>query len=154
MSRPRKVKLAATRVVGPNHAVLTLHSEGGRAHLHRREVCAECPWRLDSPLGRFPAGAYAASAPTAYDASFHTFSCHMSGADRPATCAGFILQQGVHNIGVRIALAYRGLDLGKIKRTVPLFETYRAMAVANGVAPDDPALALCRDDAQVDEPEA
>lgn len=26
-----------------------------------------------------------------------------------------------------------------------LFENYRAMAIANGVAPDDPILAPCRD---------
>jgi hypothetical protein len=46
---------------------------------------------------------------------------------------------------VRIAMACRGLDLDRVHSDVPLFPNYRLMAIANGVAADDPVLALCRD---------
>jgi hypothetical protein len=87
------------------------------------------------------------SAPTAYDAAMSTFECHMSPASAPQTCAGFLLSSGaLHNILVRLRLADGRLDLDKIKDAgLRLFKSYRAMAIANRVAPDDPVLAPCRD---------
>jgi hypothetical protein len=71
----------------------------------------------------------------------------MSPASAPQTCAGFLLSPGaLHNLIVRLRFSEGRLDLDKIKSAgLELFKTYRAMAVANGVAPDDPVLKPCRD---------
>jgi hypothetical protein len=60
-------------------------------------------------------------------------------------CAGFLLRGADHNLAVRL-----GYYNGRFKDDVSddglaLHANYRAMAVANGVDPDDPALADCRD---------
>ena len=117
--------------------------EGGKGS-YRRQPCSKCPWRVDA-TGEFPAEACRHSAGTAYDMAQHTFGCHESGAQKPATCAGFLLRGGAHNLSVRL-----GYMTGRIKDDVrdgghQLHENYRAMAIANGVAPDDEILALCRD---------
>jgi hypothetical protein len=150
MARPRKrtVTHVATRVAGPDHAVLTLHSSGGAKHGHCTRVCAQCPWRLDSPVGEFPAEAYRHSAPTAYDGAMTTFACHMAGAEAPATCAGFLLKNADNNIAVRLSMMTSRLDPSDIRETVPLYESYRAMAEANGVEPNDPVLSPCRSNAE------
>ena len=144
MSR-RKTRIENVRHCGDGeHAVISLISDKDGKGWNRREPCGQCPWRTDLPTGEFPAEAFRISATTAYDAAFNTFACHMSGKDKPATCAGFLLRNADNNIGVRLA-AMRG----DIKRPVtdggfPLYDSYRAMAEANGVAPDDPVLDLCR----------
>lgn len=143
----RKARPVDMRMAGPDHAVTTVVSGDGT---YRREVCPECPWRKDAPLGAFPAEAYRLSAPTAYDMADRTFACHMAGTERTQVCAGFLMAQGGHNLNVRIACMGGRIDLSAVRRTVPIHRSYRAMAVANGVAPDDPALARCRDDGQVD----
>lgn len=76
--------------------------------------------------------------------SQHTFGCHRSGKDRPATCAGFLLQGAEHNLAVRL-----GMFNGTYKQDVSdggieLHASYRDMAIANGVDKDDPSLSLCR----------
>jgi hypothetical protein len=107
--------------------------------------CPECPWRTDSPLGRFPADAYRESAPTSYDMAERTFGCHMSGADKPATCAGFLLRNADHNLAVRLACLSGTIDLADVDEGgIPLYRSYRAMAVANGVPARDPSLAPSR----------
>ena len=46
--------------------------------------------------------------------------------------------------------ASRGvLNPAEISSPYPLYETYREMAIANGVSPDEPALVPCRDDGQI-----
>lgn len=60
-------------------------------------------------------------------------------------CAGFALRGAAHNLGARLAARAGRLRLEAIESPYPLHDSYRAMAVANGVAPDDPALAACRD---------
>lgn len=108
---------------------------------YRREPCHGCPWRIDQ-TGEFSAEAFRISALTAYDASFELFACHESGVEKPA-CAGFLLQNSMNNIGARL----RGIAGGPDCRSpVALHPSYRAMAVANGVAPDDPILTRCRAD--------
>jgi hypothetical protein len=75
----------------------------------------------------------------------HQFACHMSGSVKPATCAGFLLRGATHNIGFRLALITGKINPNEIRDTVPLHHSYRAMAIANGVASDDPALQHCHD---------
>ena len=63
---------------------------------------------------------------------------------KPQTCAGFLLRNSTHNLGVRLRLM-RGEGFGDVHDDgVALHENYRAMAIANGVEPDDPALRECR----------
>lgn len=129
------------RPADANNQVVTV--EGGKGS-YRRRPCAKCPWRIDA-TGEFPAEAFRHSASTAHDMAQHTFGCHEAGSKRPATCAGFLLKGGDHNLAVRL-----GFMTGRFKGDVEdgghaLHENYRAMAIANGVPAEDAALAVCRD---------
>lgn len=131
------------RMAGPEHMVLNVLIRR-ETHPCRYEPCEQCPWRKDQ-VGNFPPEPFRVSAHTAYDAAVPMFGCHMSKPASPLTCAGFLLSAGaLHNIGVRLGLT-RGLALDKVTSSVPLFSSYREMAIANGVAPDDFVLARCRD---------
>lgn len=144
MSKRKKPQVTKVRRADENHQVTTVES-GGTAY--RRTPCDECPWRRDSPVGAFPAEAYRISAPTAYDMARNTFACHMSGVKTPAICAGFLLRGADDNMAVRIAVMNRTIDFRKISDGgCDLYESYREMAEANGVDPDDPVLAPCRGD--------
>lgn len=111
---------------------------------HCKMPCAECPWQKDAPLGHFPPERYVALARTAYDMSAIVFSCHMSKDTQPVACAGFLINGAAHNFTVRMAIR-KDFDWNAIRSERPLFANYREMAIANGVDPDDPALAECRD---------
>ena len=139
----KRANITGRHACGDTHEVVTV--EGGPS-TYRREPCDECPWRKDLRAGAFPAEAFRHSANTAHDASLHMFGCHMSPSNRPQTCAGFILKNSVHNLGVRIATSSGRIDPSKVSSRVPLYDSYREMAVANGVSADDPALAKCRSD--------
>ena len=140
----RGANIVNVRPAGDDHQVVTVHSQKGDSWPYRKEPCAQCPWRKDA-TGVFPAEAFRHSAYTAYDMNVHTFACHDSGAQKPAVCAGFLLRGADHNMAVRLAAMsgkYRyDMDDGGHE----LHESYRAMAVANGVSPDDPVLMECRD---------
>jgi hypothetical protein len=101
-----------------------------------------CPWRRDAPPGQFPAEAFRLSAATAYDMAERTFGCHSTGTANVLTCAGFLLRGAGDNLEVRLWDA----DLSVVASDVELYDSYREMAIANGVAPDDPALTPCRGD--------
>lgn len=135
-----KAKITNVKPAGPTAQVVTVTGGGAR---YRREVCEQCPWRIDQ-TGSFPAEAFRHSANTAYDMATHTFACHMNGADKPATCAGFLLRGSTHNLAVRLRLVRELIDLGQVRETVPLHDSYRAMAIANGVDATDPVLEPCR----------
>lgn len=137
-----KPKITAARPAGVAHQVLTI--EGGSGRTYRRQPCATCPWRVDA-VGEFPAEAFRHSANTAEDMAAHSFGCHTSGAKKPAVCAGFLLRNSDNNMAMRL-MAMRGdLDYAAVHDGgVELHDSYRTMAVANGVAPDDPALDRCR----------
>lgn len=93
----------------------------------------------------FPAEAYRHSASTAYDMAQNTFACHMAGKTEPLTCAGFLLRGSMHNLTIRLAQMKGAVDLRKISDGGhELYSSYRAMAIANGVPPDDPKLRPCR----------
>lgn len=108
-----------------------------------KRPCAECPWRMDVPTGKFPATRFRTLAATAYDMATTIFACHMSKEGGEVACAGFVLMQGAHNLTLR--MARQRFD---VSSDVPLFPTYRQMAQANGVRRSDPALRSCRDDGQ------
>lgn len=127
---------------GPNHDVVSI--EGGEGYC--KTPCAECPWRLDSPIGAFPADAYRHSARTATDMATSSFACHMAGLENPKTCAGFLLRGATHNMRVRMKLWSGEIDMREVSSEVELYENYRAMAEANGVPPDDESLRNVRDD--------
>lgn len=133
--------ITRVRPAGEHHQVLTV--EGGSGS-YRKKPCKNCPWRIDA-VGQFPAEAFRHSASTAYDMAKNTFACHEAGVKKPATCAGFLLRGADHNLSVRL-----GHITGRYKCDVSdggheLHDSYRAMAIANGVSPDDPILAQCRD---------
>lgn len=111
----------------------------------RKEPCTECPWRTDVPPGKFPPERFRALANTAYDMSRTIFACHMAKEVRPFACAGFMLQSARHNLTYRINVG-KTFDPDEIRSDVPLYPSYRAMAIANGVPTDDPSLEACRDD--------
>lgn len=135
-------KITRTRAAGSDHQVVTL--QGGKGSTYRREPCAKCPWRVDA-VGEFPAEAFRHSAETAYDMASHTFACHDSGVRKPALCAGFLLRGADHNLSVRLK-RMRGDCFDDVHDGGhDLHANYRAMAVANGVAPGDPVLDACRD---------
>lgn len=90
--------------------------------------CRECPWRRDVKPGKFTDSRFRALASTAYDLAVGIFTCHMSKETAPVACAGFILQQGAHNLTLRLAR-----QRFEVSTSVPLFRTYREMAIANGV---------------------
>lgn len=134
-------RITNVRPAGPEHQVVTV--EGGQG-THRRRPCSDCPWRVDA-TGEFPASAFKHSANTAYDMSTHTFACHQSGTTRPAICAGFLLRGADHNLSVRLK-RMTGTIVDDIQDGGHgLHANYRAMAIANGVDPDDASLRDCRD---------
>ena len=137
----RKTTVTAIRPAGPDHQVVTVTGGDGT---YRRKPCDTCPWRVDA-VGEFPAEAFRHSADTAYDMATHTFACHSSGAEKPAMCAGFLLNGSLHNMAVRLKLMGGKIDLDQVSDGgIELFESYREMAEANGVDADDPILHECR----------
>lgn len=69
---------------------------------------------------------------------------HMSKEGGEVACAGYLLSQGAHNFSVR--MARQRFD---VSSDVPLYPTYRSLAIANGISPSDPCLRQCRDDGQM-----
>jgi hypothetical protein len=136
-------KVIGRKMAGPDHAVVTISQPpdvGNETHM--RSPCAECPWRRAN-AGSFLAKAFEISTVTATDASTHLFACHMAGKDEPKTCAGFLLSEtAVDNLGVRL-----GRMMGRFEALSgdpdELFQTYKQMAVANGVAPNAVCLRGC-----------
>lgn len=141
----RRTRITGIRPAGLNergedHQVVTVTGGGGN---YRRAPCQDCPWRVDA-VGEFPPDAFRHSARTAYDMAQESFACHASGAEKPATCAGFLLRGAAHNLGIRLK-QMRGECLDVLDGGHVLHESYRAMAIANGVPADDPVLKACRD---------
>jgi len=111
---------------------------------YRFKPCTECPWRTDVDTGRFPPERFAELAGTAYDMAMHQFACHKTPEGHEKGCAGFVLRGSDHNLGARLACRDGRLDRGKVSSPYPLYGDFRAMAIANGLAPDHPALLACR----------
>ena len=139
----KPTEVIATKMAGDDHAVLTVVGGNGD---YLKKPCVACPWRK-SNAGSFPAEAFRHSANTACDMATHTFACHMTGKEHPATCAGFLLVGADDNMSVRIKRA-QGEMLDVQGDLTELHESYRAMAVANGVPEDDPAIEGCMPEAR------
>lgn len=138
----KKSTIIETRATDENHVVHTVNSTGPSTY--RRSPCAGCPWIKDN-AGSFPAEAFRHSANTAFDMSQKVFACHESGHEKPATCAGFLLQNSQDNLTIRIRQSNGEIELRQVTDGgYDLHESYRAMAVANGVPTDDPTLQKCR----------
>ena len=138
-----KTTITDIRHAGENHQVVTVTSETPTGY--RRQPCSNCPWRVDA-VGQFPAEAFRHSASTAYDMAGNEFACHQSGQEKPATCAGFLLRGARHNLATRMKASRGRIDFDSISDGgLELFDSYRDMAEANGVSPDDPVLRRCRD---------
>ena len=120
---------------------------------HQVKPCADCPWRKDVPVGNFPPERFVALANTAYDMNLTQFACHKSPEEEEFGCAGFLLEGAAYNLGVRLAIRSGSVDLGRVSSSSELFSSFRAMAIANGVPADHPALKSCRDDSQTRAPE-
>lgn len=135
------LKIEDVRPAGADHQVISV--AGGKGS-YRRRPCGGCPWKKES-VGEFPAEAFRHSADTAYDMSERRFACHESGVKSPTTCAGFLLRGADHNLSIRLARMHGQTFDDVSDGGSELHANYRSMAIANGVDPLDPALALCRD---------
>lgn len=130
-------KITNIRPADAHHQVVEVRGGNGG---YRRKPCADCPWRKDA-VGVFPAEAFRHSANTAYDMASQKFGCHQSGVQKSATCAGFLLRGSDDNMSVRIARMTGAIKDDVHANGVELFDSYTAMAIANGVDEDDPVLA-------------
>lgn len=109
--------------------------------------CANCPWRLDAPVGEFEVERYRALARSAEDMSPVVFQCHKTADGTDVACAGFLASGARHNQAVRMAMILGEIDpRHDFSGGEALHPNYRSMAIAQGVDRDDPALAGCRDD--------
>lgn len=134
-------KITNIRPAGAFDQVVTV--EGGKG-CYRKTPCKGCPWVKEN-AGSFPPDAFKHSANTAHDMSNHRFGCHESGAEKPATCAGFLLRGADHNLAIRLDILRGRINpLAIHDDGRELFRSYRDMAVENGVREDDPAIAACR----------
>ena len=140
MSARKPTEIISTTLADENHAVVSMKSD---TKAYRKEPCGGCPWKTENE-GMFPAEAFRISARTAYDMSCNTFACHESGTNHPATCAGFLVKGSDNNLAVRLNFSSGVLKNDFHDGGHHLHESYRDMAEANGVDPDDPVLAPCR----------
>jgi hypothetical protein len=137
VKKPARVEYA--KLADDNHAVVSVSGTGG----HCNSPCRQCPWRKDA-VGVFPAEAFRISAHTSYDAAMEEFGCHSSTPQAPKTCAGYLLRGGDENLGTRLRAARGELHYDQLDdRGLELFDSYREMAIANGVGEDDPVLEKC-----------
>lgn len=137
-------KILNKTMADENHQVVSVSSDEDA--LYMKKPCQTCPWRKDA-VGFFPAEAFRISAHTSYDLSERTFGCHSTGVERPRTCAGFLLKGATHNLSVRLGIVKGIYDLDRVSDNgLNLFPNYKAMAIANGVSPDDDSLTLSRTD--------
>lgn len=104
-------------------------------------TCAECPWRRDVPTGKFPPERYIALADTCAPGGLApVFACHMTPDGGERACAGMLAACGMDSNRVRLAVAFGLWKPGEAEAAGPLFASFPAMAEANGVPADHPAL--------------
>ncbi|MGW0673549.1 DUF6283 family protein [Streptomyces sp. NPDC002746] len=135
------------RPAGPVWGVTSVDYQG--PPVAQRSPCAgaeRCPWRRDAGAGIFPAEAFRLSAPTSYPDSDRRFGCHSSPAEAPRVCAGWLLRGAPGNQEVLELLEAGLIQAPTLPPEVELYDDYVEMAVANGVAKEDPTLAPIQQD--------
>lgn len=109
--------------------------------------CDECPWRRDTPAGRFPACRYQQLAETTGGPGTEValgapmFACHKTPDGRERACAGWLATTGRHHLGVRLAAALGRLDPAALEPGPgwpDLFDTYDEMAATQAATDEDP----------------
>lgn len=98
--------------------------------------CDECPWRVDAPVGRFPACRYdALRATTEQSFTAPIFACHKTPEGGERTCASWLAVVGHRHIAVRVAVASGRLDPTALEPGdgwPELYGSYEELAEANG----------------------
>ena len=106
---------------------------------HRRYPCTECPWRRDTPPGKFPTTRYNALAATTGSPGNEAplgapmFACHKSPEGDEEACAGWLASVGIEHLGVRVAVATGALTPEVLQPGADwpaLFDSYTEMATA------------------------
>lgn len=98
-------------------------------------TCDECPFLKSVPVGHFPPERFESLAGTSLgeDGWKPIFACHKSTEGSDVACVGYVLSDGGHtNFAVRIAAIQGRFDPGALRSTGPMYESYEAMALANG----------------------
>lgn len=102
-----------------------------------RKPCPSCPWRVSTKTSDIPGGALDHAKGRAFmePTSLRAMGCHL-GASEPGTatstpCAGFVLQVGLDNNGIRLALLRRWFKLSDFTTDAPLHPTMEAMMAAH-----------------------
>lgn len=104
---------------------------------HRKFPCNECPWRRDTPPGKFPAHRYEAlrntmGAPGAEaPLGAPMFACHKSDEGATQACAGWLAVAGIDHLGVRYNIAIKRLPASALtpgEGWPALFDSYDEMA--------------------------
>jgi hypothetical protein len=106
-----------------------------------RRPCDECPWRVDTEPGQFPACRYDALRETAGERGNEAglnapiFACHKTPENHDRACAGWLATVGREHIGVRLALLMDRLPASALQPGEDwpeLFPSYDAMAERQG----------------------
>jgi len=107
--------------------------------------CAQCPWRCDQPVGRFPAERFeylrcpVAGPQGSAPPGAPLFACHMIREGGEIACEGWLAVEGLGHVGVRLAVLFGRLDpvaLAPSAGWPRLHDSFTAMARANGAGPD------------------
>lgn len=107
-----------------------------KIHFRRSETCTECPWRRDVAVGHFPPERYVSLRRTCEQGFNNVFACHQTAEGHETVCVGYLMVDGLNNFRVRLAVIQGQYDPKMLKATGPLYESFREMAVANGVVWD------------------
>jgi hypothetical protein len=108
---------------------------------YMQRPCAECPWRVDQPAGRFDACRYDALRETSGrpGAEAHLgapiFACHKSQEGSDRACAGWLATVGCEHIGIRMAVVTGRLPAEALSPGddwPELYRSYEDMAEVNG----------------------
>lgn len=111
----------------------------------RTQPCAECPWRTDTPPGKFPIERYEALAGTSGSRGAEAplgapmFACHKSGEGKERACAGWLASVGYEHLGVRLAVVTGALPAEALTPDPDwpeLFDTYEQMAARQAARED------------------
>jgi hypothetical protein len=106
-----------------------------------RRPCDECPWRVDTEPGKFPACRYDALRETAGEPGREAgldapmFACHKTPDGLERACASWLAMVGQEHLAVRLAVL---MDRLPREALMPgddwpeLFDSYEAMAVRQG----------------------